>query len=148
MELYADCRRSFWTTVKMNIGTNQTGEPMHHGETKSKPLDLLMAGGDGTIELVEDFLAFHRRYAAPGIGEHHQRVAVLPVGRKLYLTTFITIFRGVRDEVAHDDAQRIAVGVDGEFIGRDVHRDVQAPANDLVGIGTDSLTGCRARLQR
>lgn len=70
----------------MNIGTNQTGEPTHHGETKSKPLDLLMAGGDGTIELVEDFLAFRRRYAAPGIGERHQRVAVLPVGRKLYLS--------------------------------------------------------------
>lgn len=70
-----------------------------------------MTGGDGAIELVEDFIALFLRYAPTSIGELHQRVAVLPVGRKLYLTTVITIFRGIGDEVAHDDDQRIAVGV-------------------------------------
>lgn len=39
-----------------------------------------MTGGDGAIELVEDFIALFLRYAPTSIGELHLGVTVLLIG--------------------------------------------------------------------
>lgn len=120
-------------------GSDNSGKAAHDGQTEAEALNLLMASGDGTIELVEDLIALLCRYASAGIGEDNERVAVLTTGREAYLATLVTVFRGIGDEVTNYDAQGVAVGVEGYILGGDVHLDMYAATDNLIGIGTAGL---------
>ncbi len=120
------------TTVEADGGTEKAGEAAHHCQTKAEALDLLMTGGDGAVELVEDFPAFLCGYAAAGVGEDNECVAVLTTCRETYLAALVAVFRGIGDEVAHDDAQCVAVGVQYDVVGCDVHLYVYAAPDDLI----------------